>query len=265
MKIVEDITDLSLEIRDSKLNLYNEKVYKPIINNIKKKYSIILSDFLLIILLITIAFLTNNFIPILISILSSGMTYKVIKDINEENIRLEVGFDKVENKSYYKEEFEEGLDSISVDEKKYYEVLDIKNNREYLHLVSEEESLNKEEVLNQINYEWSILEAAYNIPMLGLNEKEWNNLFEVIYNGFGLDNKEEYFYYFMHEYIRNVISNAMVSEIDVIDINYFINNLDLLDDYSISSNIKNKIINDLNQIKVINIHDYQRIKKTTKR
>lgn len=171
---------------------------------------------------------------------------KTVKQILEE----EIG--KSEDKDFYTQDAKDAIDRIkneSENEKKYKDAL--KKQKEQLEKSNSKlkivgEYLNKDETMVQIAIEIDSYCKIYDIPIIDLNDNEWENFFDILYKFFLEKGLETEFYNATSELVRYTFAKALINKSANIDLSDFIGNLYYLQNSQIN---KKEILNLQSEIK----------------
>lgn len=179
---------------------------------------------------------------------------------------LEEGIGKSEDKDFYTEDTKDAIDRIeneSESEKKYREAL--KKQEEQLEKFNSKfkivgEYLNKDETMAQIAIEINAYCEIYNIPSIFLNDNEWDNFFNILYNFFLEKGLETEFYNLTSELVRYTFAKVLINKSTSIDLSDFIGNLYYLQNSQINKreilNLQKEIKAKIQDAKITNFTDF---------
>lgn len=187
---------------------------------------------------------------------------------------LEKGIGKKKSQDFHQKGYLEAINRVkSEQEIKYEETLERQQQKgrasSHLELANNKEDfLNKEETMVQIIREMDAYCAAYNLPPLVIENKDWDIYFDTLYETFVSKGKEAVFYKYMSEIGRVTFSKALINNQTHIKINHFIANLDIwetsndnvLDSSWELLSLQKTILAKLESSKVIDLNDYKRRK-----
>lgn len=121
----------------------------------------------------------------------------------------------------FKEKMAEKQDEISKDEK-----LPVKPT---LEIIRQEKPLNKEETQAKIVHEYELYCIAYEIPTMNISPKEWDILFDTVYERLEELNITEEFYPFMNFLLKYVLAYSLISHTPRITVYSFIEKIPKLE------------------------------------
>lgn len=175
---------------------------------------------------------------------------KVISLNNDEPLDIFLATHNIVEKNttdFYTPEFkkfiEEEKDSIEVEEPEQGKI----------HLLEEEHILCKDEVMQQIVHEYDVYCTIYNIPPMTISRKEWDALFDVIYDSLKEKGIENELYNYMSFLQRYTFAYALLHKTQSITIYSFLNQMHMLEKVGFTKLNIDSIISKVNS--KINVKD----------
>lgn len=281
-----------------------DKVDKPLMKMIKKDFiglSIIFS--VLAILIISLLMGFSLAFPLLVGFAGCFGTYAIIhtilqdikteKNINKKIENGEISLEDIDTNEKFEEfllsqelgidtnfdfDAEEAFDFEKNYNEDYLEYL--KNNKVNeednvkLRLVNSSLNFNLDEVKEKIIKELDIYTNAYKIPPIIISNREWDIIFEELYNSFQKKGKEKKFSDYMSLFLRRILVNGIIDKPKNIGYLEFVNSLDSILNVNVFdgvfnkkdiSNIKKKLLLNYKKTRVVDLNEYRKsIGKTKK-
>lgn len=113
---------------------------------------------------------------------------------------------------------------------------------------TEETILGKEETMEQIVYEYELYCKIYNIPKMPISVREWNTLFDVVYNRLKEISLEDKLYEYMSFLQRYTFAYALLHKQSSITIYSYLNQIPMLEKVGFTGLDIESIIKEINSI-----------------
>jgi hypothetical protein len=165
---------------------------------------------------------------------------------------LKEGIGEKNNYDFYTEEYKQAVEKL--------QGKPIQNTPNLKVVVNDDEFLDKNETMIQIVREVDAYCIAYKLPPLTIKNKEWDCLFDTLYEKFIEKGIESKFYVSMSEIGRFVFAKILINNSKDIKIEDFINNINYLETIGINKEeipaIQQKILLRTKGNKVVNFANY---------
>lgn len=257
---MKKIKSLDETINNIQICRFLDKMEKELNKSVRKlKIQILIMGIPTLVVIVNALTLRNPYIMLLglfgvagISIVDGIKTlYNDIKgkDTSEVLDLDNIKFDKVEPEEYYTLEYKRAIENYTPTVKDNLEVID-------------NSYLNKEAAINQVVTEIEVYTLAYRLPALDLSNATWDKLFDVLYGLFVAKEMENIYYDALSDLVRHVLAKALLDKEEVITINNFIANIDILKNYGLNDDDIEYVKDELSlDLKVVDFNTLVRKKR----
>lgn len=122
--------------------------------------------------------------------------------------------------------------------------------------------MGKEEVIREyFDFLGRMYTKYYGLPDLDINDKEWDALFDVLYNYTNLKKQTRFFYGYLHVITIEVLNQTLMNDDEFITLNDFIKKIDVLNFLGFKNEeiktIREEIKEKASFGKILNLSDYK--------
>ena len=172
--------------------------------------------------------------------------------------------DKVSHTKYFKQEYLNYLsenEEESEDERKFNEAYEKQISKEQKEYKKNHPYLTKRETMEEIVSEIDFYYDIYELPLLDINDKDWDNIFDTLYNYLKDNNIEKNFYDIASSLVRYTLASKLGKKEQPIMMQDFIDNISNLAynylDFETTINLKNEVIDNLTKAPVLSLNKYK--------